>query len=121
MRHSSSKREVILGGMRVGGCYKLRAFQHTKDYLSNVGTYAFNSETSKTKVWKIVPGIDGTRNSITLKDPKSKYGLMTYGKNKARFYWNKYLNKKAATFYVTKGLMNRGVSFMPVSKKGYFL
>jgi len=119
--HTRTKREQIIGGLRVGGCYKLRAFHHTKDYLSNVGTYAFNSETSKTKVWKIVPGIDGTRNSITLKDPKSKYGLMAYGKNKARFYWNKYLNKKAATFYVTKGLMGRGVSFMPVSKRGYFM
>merc|ERR1712086_666223 len=61
MRHSSSKREVVLGGMRVGGCYKLRAFAHTKDYFSNVGTFAFNSETSTTNIWKIVPGIDGTK------------------------------------------------------------
>jgi len=121
MRHSSSKREVVLGGMRVGGCYKLRAFHHTKDYFSNVGTFAFNSETSRTNIWKIVPGIDGTKNSISFKDKTSRYGLMLYSKDRARFYWNKYLNKKNSTFYVTKGLMGRGVSFMPVHKRGYFL
>jgi len=46
---------------------------------------------------------------------------MLYSKDKARFYWNKYLNKKNSTFYVTKGLMGRGVSFMPAHKRGYFM
>ena len=107
--------------MRVNGCYKLRAFHHAKDYFSNTGTFATNSETSKINVWKIVPGLDGTKNSISFKDKTNRYGLMLYSTDRARFYWNKYLNKKNSTFYVLKGLMGRGVSFMPVHKRGYFL
>jgi hypothetical protein len=120
-RSSKSKREVILGGMRVGGCYKLRAYAHTKDYFSNVGTFAYNSPSSKLNVWRITKGIDGTKNSVTFKDRTNRYGLMLYSTDRARFYWNKYLNKKNSVFYVIKGLMGRGVSFMPVHKKGYFM
>merc|ERR1711990_603366 len=120
-RHTSTKREVILGGMRVGGCYKLRAFAKTKDYFSNVGTFAYNSPSSRLNVWRIMKGIDGTKNSVTFKDRTNRYGLMLYSTDRARFYWNKYLNKKNSVFYVIKGLMGRGVSFMPVHKKGYFM
>jgi len=120
-KHTSSKKEVILGGMRVGGCYKLRAFHHAKDYFSNVGTFGYNSENSKVNTWKIIAGIDGTRNTITFKDKTNKYGLMLYSKDRVRFYWNKYLNKKNSTFYVTRGLMGKGVSFMPAHKKGFFM
>jgi len=42
MTHSSSKKEVVLGGMKVGGCYKFRPYiyTHPMQYLSKVGTYA---------------------------------------------------------------------------------
>ena len=46
---------------------------------------------------------------------------MLYKGSTVRFYWNKWLNKKGASFYVTKGLMHAGVSFMPAHLKGYFL
>jgi hypothetical protein len=120
-RHTSTKREVVLGGMRVGGCYKFRAYSHSKNYFSNVGTYAKNSASSRLNTWKIVAGIDGTRNSITFKDRTNRYGLMLYSSKRTRFFWNKYLHKKNSTFYVLKGLMGRGVSFMPAHKRGYFL
>ena len=107
--------------MRVGGCYKFRAFSHSRDYFSNVGTFAYNSPSSRINVWRIVKGIDGTRNTITFKDRTNRYGLMLYSTDRARFYWNKYMNKKNSVFYVIKGLAGRGVSFMPVHKRGYFL
>merc|ERR1711865_607823 len=41
MTHSSSKKEVVLGGMKLGGCYKFRPYiyTHPMQYLSKVGTY----------------------------------------------------------------------------------
>jgi len=72
-------------------------------------------------VWKIGPGADGKKNTVTIYDRTGRYGAMIYNKSRVRFYWNRYLNKSAASFYVTKGLMHAGVSFMPAHKKGYFL
>lgn len=107
--------------MTLGHCYKLRAYHHTDDFFGNKGTYAYNTPKNRPIVWKIGAGADGKKNTVTIYDRTGRYGAMLYKKNTVRFYWNKWLNKKAATFYVTKGLMHAGVSFMPANMKGYFL
>ena len=46
----------------IGKCYKLRSYAHRDEYLSNKGTYAFNSDnTTLPNVWKIGAGADGER------------------------------------------------------------
>lgn len=107
--------------MRINGCYKFRSYYSSRGYLSNVGTYAYNSRSSRHNIWKIVKGVDGTRNSITFKNRSNRYGLKVLRNGLARFYWNAYLTKSKSAFYVTKGLVGRGVSFMPTGHKGYFL
>ena len=104
----------------MGSCYKLRAYYSSQGYISHMGTYAYTSRYSRRNVWRIVKGIDGTRNSITLKDRRNRYGMMTSG-YRARFYWNKDLKKTRSAFYVMKGLAGRGISLMPTRKYGYFL
>ena len=118
---TKTKHTVTIQGMTLGQCYKLRAYHHTDDFLGNRGTYAYNTPEKVPTVWKIVAGLDGQKNTITIKDRTDKYGAMLYNKATVRFYWNKWLNKKGASFYVTKGLMHAGVSFMPAHLKGYFL
>jgi len=105
----------------MGKCYKFRSYYRNRGYLSNVKTWAFNSKSSKTNIWRIDGGIDGTKNSITLRDRTNRYGLMLYGKDRARFYWNRYLKKNKASFYVVNGLAGKGISLMPTEKKNYFL
>jgi len=104
--------------LTLGNCYKLRSYHHKDDFFGNKGTYAYNTPYKVPNVWKIVAGIDGKKNTITIKDRTGRYGAMLYKNSTVRFYWNKWLNKKGASFYVTKGLMHTGVSFLPAYIKG---
>ena len=114
-------KSYYVGGLRLGGCYKFRAYSKKADYLSNVGTYAYNDPESKINVWKVGRGLDGSRNTVTIYDRTGRYGARLYSRDRVRFYWNKWLSKPSATWYVIKGLAGKGISFMPKYKRSYFL
>ena len=59
-------KSYYIGGLKMGNCYKFRAYSKHKDYLANQGTYAFNSPYSRINVWKIAKGMDGSPNTITI-------------------------------------------------------
>jgi len=104
----------------MGSCYRLRAYYSSQGYIAHMGSYAYTSKYSRRNVWRIDKGIDGTRNSITLRDRSNRYGMSTSGYG-ARFYYNKDLKKTRSAFFVMKGLAGRGISLMPTRKYRYFL
>merc|ERR1712146_523346 len=100
-------KSYYIGGLRLGKCYKFRAYSKKTDYLANQGTYAFNSPYSKINVWKVGKDMDGSKNTITIFDRTGRYGARLYSRDRVRFYWNKWLSKKSATMYVLHGLLER--------------
>jgi len=105
----------------LGKCYKFRSYYKDRGYLSNVRTFAYNSPSSSHNVWRVDAGIDGTRNSITLRDRTNRYGMMLYGRDRIRFYWNRYLKENKSAYFVLKGLAGKGISLMPTKKMKYFV
>jgi hypothetical protein len=108
-----------IGGMVMGMCYKFQAYEHSKDYLKIKGIRAYNSPHSGDNVFKVVKGISGHTNSVSL-IYKNKAALGMHGNG----VWAKSLhsaNKHYQSFYVTKGMAGKGVSFMSTKWKGWFI
>ena len=113
--------------MTVSKCYQFLSYSgktklyprevHGKRLLMYVNKYhTWNT-------WKLVHSASGTKHAVSLvsmhKGKPSYYAYSTGSKGS----WTslKTKNKVATSFYVIKGMAGKGVSFMPVKKRGYLL
>jgi len=61
------KTVIVVSGMKLGSCYKFRAFDHSHDFLSNVNGTAYNTEEAKDdRVFKVIQGLSGAKNTVSI-------------------------------------------------------
>ena len=64
--------------MKLGSCYKFRAFDYAGDYLININGTAYNSEKDKTgRVMRVVKGFSGSKNTVSLTTVDGKSGVVS--------------------------------------------
>ena len=120
-RKLGKKHYETISGLKLTKCYKFQAFDHKQDYMSDIKGIAFNSPTEPLHiVFKPVKGLSGTKKSISLTTTDNKNVLTMVGPL-MKFMPIKTADKATSSFWVGQGLMHKGVSLMPVTKKGFFL
>jgi hypothetical protein len=62
--------------MKLGSCYKFRAFDHSDDYMSDIKGVAYNSPKDKLhRAFKVIKGLSGFTNSISMTTVDGKDAL----------------------------------------------
>ena len=73
----NKKTVVIVSGMKLGTCYKFRAFDHSDDYVSDIKGVAYNSPKNKLhRAFKVIKGLSAMSNTVSLSTVDGKDALV---------------------------------------------
>lgn len=103
------EKDVSIGGMIIGKCYKISNYQHRKNFLNAAGRRVTNDKHGRNNVFKVLRGVHGKGGAISLMEVKSKKFLGMWPLLEAHTARKRHW-KRNSFFYVTKGLGGKGFS-----------
>lgn len=89
----------------MNSCYEFMAFNHPADHLVLKGQTAYDSPIVQAKKWKVIKGLDGSANSITLQSPYAAHKGMCVAQKGTEGHAiipKTLADQKAVTFYISK-------------------